>query len=110
MPHICDFCSETAVTWRYPARTFVAYVVADIGGESVGDWAACECCHLLIESGNPQALAQRAAEKLVGKHPEMKPVEADVLPAMTTLHQSFFAHRLGAALPVKGDRAWMEES
>ena len=101
MPYLCDFCSEPAVTWRYPAGSFVAYVVGNIGGESVGDWAACERCHSLIEAENLQALARRAAEKLVGKHPEMKPVEDEVLAAMTTLHESFFAHRLGAALPIE---------
>lgn len=101
MPYLCDFCSEPAVTRRYPARSFVAYVVGNIGGESVSDWAACERCHSLIEAENLQALARRAAEKLVGKHPEMKPVEDEVLAAMRTLHESFFAHRLGAALPVE---------
>ncbi len=73
----------------------------NVGGESVGDWAACERCHSLIEAENFETLARRAAEKLVGKHPEMKPVEDDVLAAMATLHQSFFAHRLGAALPIE---------
>jgi hypothetical protein len=101
MPHICDFCSESGVTWRYPTRSFVAYVVGNIGGESVGDWAACECCHSLIESGNLQTLARRAAEKLAEKHPEMRPAEQEVFAAMATLHQSFIANRLGATLPVE---------
>ena len=64
MSWICDFCSTQPVTWSYPARSFIAYVVGGIGGESVGSWAACEICHLLIESGDTDALADRAAETL----------------------------------------------
>ena len=29
---ICDFCSCSSVVWRYPARSFAAYIVANIGG------------------------------------------------------------------------------
>ena len=43
---ICDFCSYPSVVWCYPARSFVAYIVANIGGESVGDWAAVSYTHL----------------------------------------------------------------
>src|SRR5260370_275345 len=35
---ICDFCSYLSVVWRYPARSFAAYVVANIGVESAGEW------------------------------------------------------------------------
>jgi len=52
---ICDFCSYPSVVWRYPARSFVAYVVANIGGESVGDWAACEQCHRRLKWGIARA-------------------------------------------------------
>ena len=57
---ICDFCSYPSVVWCYPARSFVAYIVANIGGESVGDWAACEQCHRLIEAGDRAGLMERS--------------------------------------------------
>jgi hypothetical protein len=101
MPFLCDFCSEPAVTWRYPARNFVAYVVGNVGGESVGDWAACECCHSLIEAGSSQALTRRAVERLVVKHPELSAVEGELIVAMRDLHRSFVENRLGAALPLR---------
>jgi hypothetical protein len=101
MPFLCDFCSEPAVTWRYPARTFLAYFGGNVGGESVGDWAACECCHSLIESGNSHALTLRAVERLVVKHPEMSAAQDELVAAMRTLHRSFFENRLGAALPLQ---------
>ena len=49
---ICDFCSEPNVVWRYPAQNFVAYAVAGVVGQSLGDWAACTVCHALIEDGD----------------------------------------------------------
>jgi len=48
----CDFCSAAGPVWRYPARSFVAYCVPNVAGESVGDWAACvreDLMDLLIE-------------------------------------------------------------
>jgi hypothetical protein len=41
MTCICDFCSSPDVKWRYPAKTFSAYVTDSVAGESLGDWAAC---------------------------------------------------------------------
>ena len=32
----CDFCSAPSPVWRYPARSFVAYCVPNVAGESVG--------------------------------------------------------------------------
>jgi len=46
----CDFCSVPGPVWRYPARSFVAYCAPNVAGESVGDWAACDLCHVLIEA------------------------------------------------------------
>ncbi len=57
---ICDFCSEPKVAWRYPAQSFLAYVVAGVVGQSVGDWAACRICHGLIETGNRIGLLERS--------------------------------------------------
>ena len=103
MTWICDFCSEQPVTWSYPARSFVAYVVGAIGGESVGDWACCDICHGLIESGDADALSERAIETLTARHPEMQPVREKLLQEMKVLHKSFFDNRLGAALPLQSD-------
>lgn len=101
MSSICDFCSTQPVTWSYPARSFIAYVVGGIGGESVGSWAACEICHLLIESGDTEALADRAVETLSVRHPEIKALGKELLQEMKILHRSFLDHRVGSALPVR---------
>lgn len=97
---ICDFCSDPSVAWRYPARNFVAYVVAGIVGESVGDWAACGVCHGLIESGNRQGLLERSLRTLLEKNPEMRPAEAELRKHLARFHQLFFEHQTAAALPV----------
>lgn len=97
---ICDFCSAPDVAWRYPARSFAAYIVAGIVGESVGDWAACPACHALIESGQRAALADRSVLAMLDKQPEWKPVELELRAHLLQLHAMFFERRAGDALPV----------
>ena len=97
---ICDFCSYPSVVWRYPARSFVAYVVANIGGESVGDWAACEQCHRLIEVGDRAGLMERSLVTLMAEHPEMEPARSELIEHMTSLHVMFFENRTGMALRI----------
>ena len=69
---ICDFCSAPDVAWRYPAQTFVAYIVADVVGQSVGDWAACRICHGLIEARNRSGLLDRTICSFLEKNPDMR--------------------------------------
>lgn len=97
---ICDFCSEPDVSWRYPARTFVAYVVAGFVGQSVGDWAACSVCHSLIEAGNRSGLLERSLSRLLDKNAEMRSDEAALREELAVVHRMFFAHQTGHALPV----------
>jgi hypothetical protein len=94
---ICDFCSEPHVGWRYPAHSFVAYAVAGIVGQSVGDWAACSVCHVLIEAGDRRALVERSLSRLLEKNPDMRPDEAELRNELALLHGMFFAHRIGGA-------------
>ena len=97
---ICDFCSEPNVIWRYPAQNFVAYAVAGIVGQSVGDWAACTVCHALIEDGDRDGLLERSLSRLLEKNPEMRPDEADVREHLGLIHAMFFGHQSGRPLPV----------
>jgi len=97
---ICDFCSDPDVTWQYPARSFVAYVVGDVIGQSVGDWAACRICHELIDAGDRRGLLERSLRTLLEKNPEMFPAEVELREQLARFHRMFFAHQAGAALPV----------
>lgn len=97
---ICDFCSAPNVAWRYPAHSFVAYVVAGVVGESVGDWAACRVCHALIEAGDRSGLLERSIQTLLEKNPGMRPAEAELCGQIAQFHQLFYVNQTGAALPV----------
>jgi hypothetical protein len=97
---ICDFCSAPNVAWRYPAQSFVAYVVAGVVGQSVGDWAACRICHELIEAGDRHGLLERSLSTLLEKNPEMRQAEAELRGQIAQFHRLFYNHQAGAALPV----------
>ena len=98
--HICDFCSEPKVAWRYPAQSFLAYVVAGVVGQSVGDWAACRICHGLIEAGDRDGLLDRSLRTLLDKNPDMRPAETELREQIAHFHQMFFVNLAGTALPV----------
>ena len=97
---ICDFCSEPHVVWRYPAQTFVAYVVAGVVGQSVGDWAACTICYRLIEAGDRTGLLERSLRTLLEKNPELQPGEAVLRRQLAHFHELFYANQTGEAMPV----------
>lgn len=94
----CDFCSAPCPIWRYPARSFVAYRASNLAGESVGDWAACDSCHDLIEADDRRHLAQRSLDELILKHPEAKAAAEILLRDLADLHRQFFEHRHGPAI------------
>ena len=97
---ICDFCSEPNVAWQYPAQSFVAYAVAGVVGQSVGDWAACWICHGLIEASDYSELLERSLRTLLEKNPDMRPAEAELRDQISDFHRMFLSHQTGAALPV----------
>src|ERR1700693_1826203 len=101
----CDFCSTPGPAWRYRARRFVAYYAPNVAGESVGDWAACDLCHVLIEADDRSELAQRSLDELILKHPEAIAAAAVLYKDLAELHQRFFAHRSGRAVPITATAA-----
>ncbi len=101
----CDFCSAPGPVWRYPARNFVAYCAPSVVGESVGDWAACDRCHVLIESDDRRGLAQRSLDELILKHPDAGLAAAVLCEELAELHQQSFAHRSGTAVPITANAA-----
>lgn len=69
-------------------------------GISLGDWAACEACAALINDTNLRGLAERTLESILAKNPEMRPFASAVYEDIAALHQEFFRHRLGPAVPI----------
>ena len=104
----CDFCSSHATEWAYPARNFIADVLADPQGiftaygtvilSSNGHWAACDQCHALIEAGQRADLAHRSAALFAAAHPEI-PAE-ELASWFHKLHSQFFDNRRGPARPM----------
>ncbi len=93
----CDFCSAPGPAWAYRVRDFDA-CLAFPADESVGGWAACEECHLLIEAGDHDGLASRSLEELISRCPEAA-IEAPALKQdLRQLHGVFFANRVGTAV------------
>jgi hypothetical protein len=79
---VCDFCSETPVAWAYPCGLVV------LGPNVTSDpWAACQECHDLIEAGDADQLARRAARN--------SDAPITLLPVFAELHRRFFAARQG---------------
>ena len=97
---LCDFCSAPEPAWRYPARSFLAYCVTNVAGESVGDWAACEQCHILIEADDRSGLARHSLDELIAKHPEAILAATALYEELARLHREFFDHRSGPAVRV----------
>lgn len=92
---ICDFCSEPDVAWCYPAQSFLAYAIAGVVGQSMGDWAACTTCHALIEADDRTGLSERSLRTLLEKNPEMRAAASDLREQIAEFHGMFFANRLG---------------
>jgi hypothetical protein len=89
----CDFCSEASPRWVYPCHDFDALP----GQHSVGAWAACERCHLLIEQARWRKLVTRA---LVGQRRDRNDPATFVLEALLgELFRQFARHRTGRAWP-----------
>ena len=98
MTIICDFCSKERVRWDYPADDFEIEIegYGPTGHASREGWAACDVCHALIEAGDRDGLARRAAtsfEAQFGVFPG--DTRARVHREMRKLHDQFFAHRTG---------------
>jgi hypothetical protein len=83
---------------RLSSRTFAAYVFDGIVGESVGDWAACQTCHGLIESDRQADLAARSLATLLERQPEMRCAESELREQIRSFHLLFFQNRVGSAL------------
>ena len=99
----CDFCSEPAPAWWYPATDFVALQVGAIVSTSEGSWAACETCHGLIESGDRMGLAERSAALFVVGNPESAEVIDCLRGELKRIHDLFFANRTGSAQPLTSE-------
>jgi len=60
---------------------------------------------VLIEADDRSGLAQRSMDELILKHPEAIVAAAVLREDLAKLHQQFFAHRSGMAVPITANAA-----
>lgn len=102
---VCDFCSTPDdVAWTYPCEDFVvAGLVPGLPNEvKVGDWAACEACHDLIEAGAWAEVGKRAVDHHVERHPLPAKARSLLTILLRKLHTDFQQHRTGT--PYRHDK------
>lgn len=60
----CDFCSGTPAVTAYRTPDFVMRKLPGAEAISTEGWAACADCTALIEAGDPEAVIDRAVDRL----------------------------------------------
>ncbi len=97
---LCDFCSSRDIRWAYPALN------VDVDGSIVGSveaWAACDKCHILIETGDWEELGHRSYDTNVLRPlMEQLHLEAGLLETTLLIHKAFQTARLGPAIKLPG--------
>ena len=96
----CDFCSEGAPVWTYPARDVglgsIVYGPTVLHPVSLGAWAACPACGELIEAGDWPALARRAVRSLGLDLSRAGPgLRVRLLAQISAAHRQFQQARMG---------------
>lgn len=57
----CDFCTGANPTWQFPCETFERpdLVLPELDHKSLGGWAACDPCRVLVEAEDWTGLWER---------------------------------------------------
>jgi hypothetical protein len=92
--YVCDFCSDPDPRWCFPAAAFTQEAYA---WGSCDDWAACDDCHRLIVLERYERLLKRSARAYLRRNGSLTP---HVLEALSRLHESFRAHRMGPPIEI----------
>jgi hypothetical protein len=110
---LCDFCNQPLPTWWYNCDPFTSVVIAQKeDGETVrspfmiddGQWAACDQCKAIIDSGDRTALTKRSVDspyqaiaEMIATSPELR----ETLLQRTTEYHSIFWSTHGEAMPLE---------
>uniref|UniRef100_A0A6M3IJQ6 Uncharacterized protein n=1 Tax=viral metagenome TaxID=1070528 RepID=A0A6M3IJQ6_9ZZZZ len=96
---ICDFCSDPAVAWDYPANDSTPAAILLNGNvtlmSSIGNWAACEKCSALIEADDRSGLLNRTLASLPEEDKGVIPADA-LERLINTIHMGFWTNRKGS--------------
>lgn len=69
----CDFCSSLEGALVFEARDFAIepFSINGLMPGSKGDWLACALCAQLVAAHKWEALAERATDTFITRHPEL---------------------------------------
>jgi hypothetical protein len=93
---MCDFCSASPTSRLYACRNFVVPRTkhAVFQHESIGAWAACDRCAMLIDAGQWSQLTDRAARRFMKKYGVRKDEWREVHEQLAEIHQLFKEHMI----------------
>lgn len=93
---VCDFCSTPGeLFWTYPCDSFNYGIPESPRDGSLGDWAACDECHALLETGDHKTVTRRAVEFELSQHPEYSQMRHQIWGVIAHIHKGFREHRTG---------------
>jgi len=98
---ICDFCSSTPIRWWYPTRSFDMPPIAGFVMGSIGNWAACDPCHALIEAQEWDKLRERTLDAFFALNPGVRATREQIGSHARCLHALFREMRQGPPGPIK---------
>jgi len=96
---VCDFCSSSPTSRLYACRNFIIPRTkhAVFQHESIGAWAACDRCALLINAGDWSQLTGRAFRRFRKKYGVPRYEEFEVREQFREIHQLFKEHMIKEA-------------
>jgi hypothetical protein len=88
---MCDFCCTSPTARLYACRNFVVPRTkhAVFRHESIGAWAACDRCAVLIGAGHWSQLTDRAVYRFMKKYGVPKDDWREVREQLAEIHQLF---------------------
>ena len=91
-----DFCSTSPTARLYACRNFIIPRTkhAVFQHESIGAWAACDRCAVLIDAGHWSQLTDRAFRRFCKKHGVSRYEELEVREQLAEIHQLFKEHMI----------------
>lgn len=93
---MCDFCCTSPTARLYACRNFVVPRTKHtvFQHESIGAWAACDRCAVLIDAGHWSQLTDRAVRRFMKKYAVPKDQWREVREQLAEIHQLFKEHMI----------------
>lgn len=88
----CDFCCRAAsLPYSFAAEDFE---LPEYGYRSVGEWRACEACHILVNEGRWEEIQADAMAEFLRRQPDADLAKSERF--INDLHKAFRRHRIGS--------------